>query len=404
MDYMQTMKMETRAVGCYLIDIPQGAEVSFAQGYRGAGADIEVFPCPLSQAEQLVRDRVEELRGTKHLEGGTLLERYVESKTLPHTWLLYRWEDRTFKSEDRQAFIDAYHWRQNTRSKDAQGKDAYLFVFGRGTRVNDDRMAEDQAKLEDLFRRVRLRDNREIPTEPGFCMEHSFMPDEAPAGHASISFTVPGHPDIFVRYENQLVSKATVAGEKLLDRMKRVDSDPMFLALTIDTLRAKERAVRGLQGQEYLKMIKGDGLWDMQFLWEYRGVGESWEKPAMSLELTNSRAKGSREPLSMTKEEAMALWDVLVDSIRPRPTTPPPQPRPPLGTRLQSGERCPQAGTWECAHGGALGGKTRTFRQGEEFPEAVLETRLGFFGRLLRRPAEVVVPTTWIWVGYPDGT
>lgn len=68
-------------------------------------------------------------------------------------------------------------------------------------------------------------------------------------------------------------------------------------------------------------MIKEKGVWNMQFLWEFNGVGESWEKPAMSLELINSREKGSRAPLSMTKEEALALWDAMVNSIRLRPTT-----------------------------------------------------------------------------------
>ena len=43
-----------------LIDVPRGAEVPYAQGYRAAGADVAVFPCSLSQARGLVQDRVEE--------------------------------------------------------------------------------------------------------------------------------------------------------------------------------------------------------------------------------------------------------------------------------------------------------------------------------------------------------
>jgi hypothetical protein len=325
MEYVESMKLEPWAVGRYLIDVPRGAEVHYAQGYRGAGADVEVFPCTLSQARGLVQDRVEELRGTEHLLGGTLLEKYVESRTLPDTWILYRWESRTFKSDDLQAFMDAYHWTEQTGLRSSSKGKSYLFKFGRGTNINETAMRQDQAEIEDMFRLVRIRDNREIPTEPGFCMGYSFIPGEAPEGihgeGASITFTVPGHPDISVRYENQMVSPTTAAGQKLLGRMKDVDSDPMFTALTINTLRAKERSVGPLHGQEYLKRIKEKGVWNMQFLWEFNGVGESWEKPAMSLELINSREKGSRAPLSMTKEEALALWDAMVNSIRLRPTT-----------------------------------------------------------------------------------
>ena len=55
MEYVESMKLEPWAVGRYLIDIPRGAEVHYAQSYRGAGADVEVFPCSLSQAKDRCR-------------------------------------------------------------------------------------------------------------------------------------------------------------------------------------------------------------------------------------------------------------------------------------------------------------------------------------------------------------
>ena len=431
MEYKQALVLEPWAVGRFVIDVPKGADVSYSQGYRGAGAEIEVFPCARFQAEKLVKDRVEELQGTRHLEGGTLLERYVESQTLPNTWILYRWRDRSHKGV---IYVDAYHW-QATPSGPRRSfqESAYLFKFDRGIEPVDSEIQEAQAGLEDLFRRVRVRDNRDIPSDPGFCMDNSMIPGLPPDGlhseGAAISFAVPGHPDIFVRFDTSVVSKRTAAGEKLLARVKRVNSEPMFSKLTSKELRARERAVGDYKGQEYLEMFQEDGLWDMQFQWEFSGFGDCWDYPAMTLELTNSRAEDSRAPLSMTEEEALALWDAMVDSIRIRPTprTPPirkdgaSEPAPPipfgitlpapdapakprsaLGTRLGTGEVCPQTGIWECAHNENLGGSKRAFREGQIFQEAVLDTPRSWFGRLLGRPAEIVVATAWTLVSDPD--
>ncbi len=240
MEDKQTVVLEPWAVGRFVIDIPKGADVGYSQGYRGAGAEIEVVPCARFQAEKLVKDQMEELKGTKHLEGGTLLERYVESQTLPNTWILYRWRDRSSKGV---IYVDAYHW-QVTPSGPRRSfqESAYLFKFDRGIEPVDSEMRKAQAGLEDLFQRVRIRDNHDIPSEPGFCMDNSMIPGLPPDGihaeGATITFAVPGHPDIFVRFDTNEVSETTAAGEKLLARVKRVDSDPVYEALTIKTLRA----------------------------------------------------------------------------------------------------------------------------------------------------------------------
>lgn len=432
----QPLELETWPVGRYLIDIPKGVKVKYAQGYRGAGADVEVFPCTLFKAKQLVKERVEELQGTEHLEGGTLLERYVESKTLPNTWILHRWNERTFKGDVLD--IDAYHWKEISGPTKPFTEDAYLFTFQSWSHPNDPDMNKAQSELEDLFRRVRIRDNHKIPTEPGFCMENAFIPGDPPKGDhaesASINFSVPGHPDIFMRFATCVVNSAVSGGETLLQRCKRVNSDPILKGLTIKVIRARSRLVGPLPGgQEYLEMNKEKGLWNMQFQWEFSGAGDSWEEPSLSLEMTSSRAEGSTAPLSMKEEEALALWDAVVETIRLRPTTKtsatpangasgtPPQgtdssskpatpgtgaasskPRASLGTSVKSGEQCPQSGTWACAHTTNLSGAEHTFQEGETFPEAVMDTNRGLLGKLTGRPAEAVVATTWTLVAYAD--
>jgi len=74
MEYVESMKLEPWAVGRYLIDIPRGAEVHYAQGYRGGGRGRRGLPVLIIPGKGPVQARAKELRGAEHLLGGTLLE------------------------------------------------------------------------------------------------------------------------------------------------------------------------------------------------------------------------------------------------------------------------------------------------------------------------------------------
>jgi hypothetical protein len=162
-------------------------------------------------------------------------------------------------------------------------------------------------------------------------------------------------------------------------------------------------------------------------MWEFEGGDEKdLTRPYIMVQMFSG--SGEKEPVesSLSEQEFLAMWDAVLESFRwrgPKPGTgkpsqdspagagspvsvippsAPPRPRAALGTRLKSGERCTQAGIWACAHGGNLGGAKRVFREGEELPEAVLDTHRGWFGKLTGRSAETVVCTVWILEGYPD--
>jgi hypothetical protein len=319
MAFKQTLKLETWPVGHFLVDLPVGAQVEFTQGYWGAGNDVRIIPCPLFKAKKVVDERVAELQGTKHLEGGTLLERVVESKTLPNTWILFYWKGRTYKGKVLE--VDAYHWKESPESKDPFAGNAYLICFNRGSHTDEIAMKQDQAELEDLFRRVRIRDTRKIPTAPGFCVENGFFPGDEPGGSITITVRLPDHPDIFLRLEIGTSNEATVNGGTLLDRCGRNDKDPMFASLGMKKLRFRQREVGPLAGEENCEMVKEHGIWDMSFKWEYRGLVDNASHPFIALDLVSKRPKDSPKPLSLKEEEFLVLWDAIVDSIRLRPTT-----------------------------------------------------------------------------------
>lgn len=87
--------------------------------------------------------------------------------------------------------------------------------------------------------------------------------------------------------------------------------------------------------------------------------------PYIELELQTGRADkdGNEGKASLTDKQALALWDQILASLRPRPTNPAktstadPAPnddngaakRLPLGTRVSSAANCPHSGMWQCA-------------------------------------------------------
>jgi hypothetical protein len=119
-------------------------------------------------------------------------------------------------------------------------------------------------------------------------------------------------------------------------------------------------------------------------------------------------------PPSLTDKQAIDLFDSIVNSIRLRPTgeaaepakpVPPPAPQSnvPLGTRLTSGTRCPQSGTWVCDRPDAFGGARRYYTEGEMLSSVLVPVERSFFQKLKGAPQSRPTGTTWTLERLPDG-
>ena len=196
----------------------------------------------------------------------------------------------------------------------------------------------------------------------------------------------------------------------LLERLKDAGSDPGE-----KKLRSGSRTVGSFQGEEHLTRVREKNHTEGHFfVWESQGLPFDPYNPQLRLDMTTGDGPHGAENASLSDQDALRLWDAIVSSIRIRPTVKtttgpgvaaaavPTRPRAALGTRLKSGERCTQTGTWACAHGGNLGGVKHTFVEGEELPAAVLDTHRGWFGKLVGRPEETVMDTVRTLEGYLD--
>jgi hypothetical protein len=110
---------------------------------------------------------------------------------------------------------------------------------------------------------------------------------------------------------------------------------------------------------------------------------------------------------SITDEEAVALWDKLIGSIRVRPTggvagqSSAISLKIPLGEYIDTGSICPQEGWWQCNDGGEIsGGRRQHFALGDRVPHAVVLGKPSLWQILKgERPTHKIV-TIWKLVEY----
>jgi hypothetical protein len=76
----------------------------------------------------------------------------------------------------------------------------------------------------------------------------------------------------------------------------------------ISIVRYGEREVAGMTGGELIYRAREDGEESIHFTWEYNGVYDTGEYPAIKIEMECSDGRW---------KEKIALWDAILDSMQP---------------------------------------------------------------------------------------
>lgn len=110
---------------------------------------------------------------------------------------------------------------------------------------------------------------------------------------------------------------------------------------------------------------------------------------------------------SISDEEALALWDKLIRTIRvrqPNDATPTMAAtrQTPIGSVVRTGEICPQTGWWECTESKSTDRSAkRLLRAGEPAPHAQLDSKSGLWQRVFGE-RQRHMPAVWKLVGFDD--
>lgn len=398
----------TYCLGRFLIDLPSDAEiVSQTAEYRWK--KIEVKRQLSSESFQaMIAEKEKTLRGTKHEKEPSLLK-HISRNDDGNSVVMVFWKE---PDSDHLYETEASKWQKGSR-----------FLVRGQVSVDKVPIAIDLANRS--LSELRYRDPKEIPAEPGFCVEQGFFAGEPAMPHyeyAYVYFRLKAHPDVVVTATTRMVMKDDHEG--LLDRIDRKSKDTGLLELLnrIKVLRRGKHPAGDIPGEDYLQSIPtGETFSTHTFFWESIAQTKNLYAPEISVEFESGKINiGGYSAPSVTDKQAIELFDSIVNSIRVRPVNGPVSaadggpsaplaPEPPtanqrlaLGTTLPSGSVCPQPGFWQCAQPTVVGGNQRFFAAGETLSSVLVPSKPSILQRLTGKRTNQLAETRWELVSY-DG-
>lgn len=301
-----TTNMKTVCFGRYLVDVPQKAE--FALGF--AESDVVTIesverPMPTEAGfRNKLAIRETELRALKHDTEGTRLRGVSEIMGNRGKIFLYR-EDA---EDDIMTVVEAMV-RQD------QGSAEWFLKY----RTSDENVAEVKHEVEEIGASIRPRLAAEIPTVPGACIRNSLLNrtpkyGEEFAGGAQIedlSWTLSLRSETSKPYKpaERLIKRATDA----------IDLGGAGSAVKI--LRKREITLDGRQGEEFVAVYQGNGVASLSAKLELYGDG-TYKVPTLRLTMDANRLSPPNpndKRIFLSDDEALAVWDAVLKSLRPRP-------------------------------------------------------------------------------------
>lgn len=403
-----TNQANTYCLGRFLIDLPNDAEI-VAQTAEYRWDKVKVTRQPSAKAfQEMIAAKEKILRETKHEEEPSLLK-HISRGDDGNTTVMVFWEtpETTYVYE-----TEGHKWAKSVR-----------FLL-KGS-ADDDRALSKAEKITRSLSELRYRDPKEIPAEPGFCVEQGFFAGEPAMPHyeyAYVYFRLKAHPDVVVTATTRMVMKDDHEG--LLDRIDRKSKDTGLLELLnrIKVLRRGKHPAGDIPGEDYLQSIPtGETFSTHTFFWESIAQTKNLYAPEISVEFESGKINiGGYSAPSVTDKQAIELFDSIVNSIRVRPVNGPVSaadggpsaplaPEPPtanqrlaLGTTLPSGSVCPQPGFWQCAQPTVVGGNQRFFAAGETLSSVLVPSKPSILQRLTGKRTNQLAETRWELVSY-DG-
>lgn len=397
-----TQKMMTICVGRFLIDLPEGANVSFATTQvDGVSIDVMKMDNPNAFSKK-IEIREQELKETKNEAGHQSLEQR-ENINLPHlTGVLFK-HGR-----------ESVYWFEQEKRITAEGMavEAWVHDNKRQFKLHGSFDNKYLQNVSLLVGKLKSLEKNQIPTEPGFCINQGLISDPLSADQnemITMFASIKGHPDVAIRLDSQINLKQLQ--ESLLSRNARNIIKREYPS-HFKTLRQGARVINGIDGEEVLERVKEEnGTSAHAFTWVSLGKMKDVLAPKLTLELdTGYGPPGKQLNSSLSDAAVLELWDRISSSLRLRPTSDNPAqtseatlPKLPLGELAATGRLCPQTGWWECVDAGNVqGGRRQHFTAGEAMPHAILLGEPSVWQKLKGERPMHQTATVWKLVGHDE--
>jgi len=396
---------KTYCIGRFLIDVPKEAEIN-GQGYEFMFGRVNSEKTEIDAKGFATRmtNREAEIK-TKKIKSIYQLTKTISPSS----------ESRIFLAS-RNAFgsiaygFDAYRIEKNI-----------LFSITQTGFIPDHIDSIISRLQKNLLPNLRTREPDEIPTEPGFCIKDGFIADDGSkdqAEYGQIGFISKAWPKVLIVFTTR------ENGEKSeVPLLERADAAAKKMGIdfsTVKTLRRGVKKVHQFSGEELMEAVpSGHGFFFHSFRWESAGLPNAAFAPNLYLTMTTGgRKNGEFTHPTLTDDQAIQLFDSIVNSIRLRPTGPSkvstadPSPLFPLGETIATGDICPQSGWWQCTEHNndarikVEGGQRQFFKAGQVMPRAVLVGTPTLWQKLAEgiKPFRHSTATSWRLDAFDDAT
>ncbi len=302
---------KTYCFGRYLVDIPVGAQVNgYASRYKYGY--IKSSSLSRTRFDEYVEQREAAIRSGKQKDGYSLRGGGRISDSI---WV-FELEDQLLTGPS--VGFEAHRWDG--------GRAFEMTQVGTMSDKYDEVLSTMKTRV---LPNLHARDADDIPEQPGFCLKDGFIDDDGTAPQyeeSGMSFKFPQWPGVLITAS---ASTTTKAGEKTL--LQRVGSAwlPTNFIL-VKTLRRGERTVNGRDGEEILwSFPTNHGFRSHQFQWEAQGTLSQPLNADLTVEFESGlqSSDGEWQRPNLSDEEAIAIFDAVVNSIRLRPTSEADRPR-----------------------------------------------------------------------------
>jgi hypothetical protein len=309
-------KTKVLCFGRYVIEVPQEAQLIV--GSPVFGDSIEVVPGGLEKAKGLAAEKIKKVKWEEDTADVT----YNGPGPITDSWQVRYFADK-YKKQRNALFFDTYI-----------SKGEITFVLADSISEGETEnvvIARQLARAKSL----RIRAAEEVPAEPGFCIEHGFMPgdryedsEQINAGIylpslPDVTFSVSSNKDAYADYKKDEFEKMKRDELPLLARIKGAQETQGALYPKRDVLREGKRNVQHWKGEESL-IRRPDGSHDFEwaFVGTPRDVAHPSEFHAAMFTKVSDNMVGAAKKASVSDDEAVALWDKLLSGLKFRVKVP----------------------------------------------------------------------------------
>lgn len=304
--------------GRYALAVPKEARVIWG--------DVS-FPSKIYMFKgggEAIKEKVDNDIAKLKYDNGDAEITYNDKGPIEGSWQIRYYEDKAAKQLNLHLF--------NTYIN----KGDLIFLLGGGVDPDAGQSEEQAVVLEaERAKSLRLRTEEDVPSDEGYCIEHGFMTSSFYGDQEmvnvgiyfpslpDVAFSISSNKDAYADYPKEEFEKKKVGELSLLARIHQAQEEQGIMYPHRTVLREGKRNVQHWHGEESLIKRPG-GVHD--FEWGFVGTPKDVANPSEFIVNMYTKVEdnmvGAAKAASLSDDEAVALWDKLLSSLKFRVKVP----------------------------------------------------------------------------------